>query len=303
MIDIPFLPSGAYVVAVSGGVDSMVLLHLLTQQRQERGDKSLRLIAAHLDHGMRDDSHQDSALVNEFAARHHIPIVIDRVKLGAHASEDKARRVRYEFLHSVKQASGARAIITAHHGDDELETAIINMLRGTGRKGLSSLRSGSHNDVLRPLLSYTKASLYDYASLHNVPWREDDTNRDTRYTRNHIRHAVLGNASEQDKRQLKWHIDRAHDINEQIDGYLTNVLHLQPSKNKLRLHTIRTYPHEIRRELMAAWLRHNDVRDFSRHTIERLVQVCCTADQQTRHEAVKGHHIQILPEVALLEKI
>lgn len=302
MIAIPLLPSGAYVVAVSGGVDSMVLLHLLTQQRQEQDDKSLRLIAAHFDHGMRNDSHQDSVLVREFAARHRIPVVIDRVKLGADASEDKARRARYKFLYSVMQASSARVIITAHHADDELETAVINMFRGTGRRGLSSLRSDSHADVLRPLLSYTKADIYHYARRHNVPWREDDTNHDTRYIRNHIRHVVLGSASERDKRQLRRHIDHAHAINQQIDGFLAKMLHLQPGKNKLRLHVIRAYPHEIRRELMAAWLRKNNVRDFSRSTIERLVHACCTAVQQTKHEVVKGYYIKILPEVALLEK-
>ena len=304
MINISHLPTGTYVVAVSGGVDSMVLLHMLAEQVQQRkkGDKPYRLIAAHLDHGIRSDSYQEVAVVKGFAARYHVPVVTHRVELGQHASEDKSRQARYKFLRSTKQASNARAIITAHHRDDELETAVLNLYRGTGRKGLSSLRSNSQDDILRPLLPFTKRDIRRYAERHNVPWREDSTNQDARYMRNYIRHNIIRDLSTEANELLHQHIDVAHKINQHIDAYLINVLHLQSSQQHLRLSTIRQYPHVVRRELMAAWLRHNELRDFSRKTIERLVQACCTAQPQTEHEAMGRYYIKILPEVAMLQK-
>ena len=304
MIDISQLPDGAYIVAVSGGVDSMALFHMLAEQaqQQKKGDRAHRLIAAHLDHGIRGDSHQDAAMVKDVAARYHIPVVMHRIELGQHASEERSRQARYEFLRSVKQASNARAIITAHHCDDELETAILHLFRGTGRKGLSSLRSDSQADIIRPLLSFYKKDIRDYAKQHNVPWREDSTNHDVRYVRNHIRRNILGNAPTEAKERLYQHIDRAYDINQHIDAHLINILHTQAGPRFLRLQTMRQYPHVVRRELMAAWLRHNELRDFSRQTIERLVQACCTAKPQTEHAVISRYHMKLLPDVAILQK-
>lgn len=304
VIDISDFHTGAYVVAVSGGVDSMVLLHMLAEQAQQqsRGDRLHRFIVAHLDHGIRGDSHQDAAVVKELANRYHIPVVFHKVELGQHASEDQARRARYQFLRAVKQASNALAIMTAHHRDDELETALLHLRRGTGRKGLTSLRSGGQNDIIRPLLPFSKQDILGYAKKHNVPWREDNTNQDARYMRNHIRHNILKGSSEQVREQIHQHIGVVHEVNQQIDALLINALHVQLSPRHLQLSMVRKYPHPVRCELMAAWLRHNELRDFSRQTIERLVRACCTARSQTEHEVMKQYYIKILPEVVILQK-
>lgn len=282
----------------------MALLHMLAEQvqPQKKSDRPHRLIVAHLDHGIRADSHQDAAIVKDVAARYHIPVVMHRIELGQHASEDRARQARYEFLRSVKEASNARAIITAHHRNDELETAILHLYRGTGRKGLSSLRSDSQVDIVRPLLPYSKKDIRDYVKQHSVAWREDSTNQDIRYMRNHIRHNILAQAPKETRGQFYQHIDTAYKINQSIDAYLINVLHVQPSSQQLQLRTVRQYPHVVRRELMAAWLRHNELRDFSRQTIERLVQACCTAKPQTEHAVISRYHMKLLPEVAILQK-
>lgn len=282
----------------------MALLHMLAEQaqQQKKGDRSYRLIVAHLDHGIRGDSYQDAAMVKGVAVRYRIPVVMHRVDLGQHASEDRARQARYDFLRSVKQASNARAIITAHHRDDELETAILHLRRGTGRRGLCSLRSDSQADVIRPLLPFSKKDIRDYAKRYNVPWREDSTNQDVRYMRNHIRCNMLRNAPTDAEEQFHQHIDKAHDINQHIDAHLINVLHVQPSAQQLQLKTVRRHPHVVRRELMATWLRQNELRDFSRQTIERLVQACCTAEPQTEHEVMNGYYVKLLPEVAILQK-
>src|SRR5882724_1815869 len=129
---------GRYVVATSGGVDSMALLHLLYQMSRD-SDAGWWLTVAHFDHGIRSDSAEDRQLVQAIARQYGLPFVYDEGRLGPGASEATARQARYSFLHQVLGASGARAIMTAHHQDDVLETAIFNLIRGTGRKGLTSL--------------------------------------------------------------------------------------------------------------------------------------------------------------------
>jgi tRNA(Ile)-lysidine synthase TilS/MesJ len=108
-----------------------------------------KFIVAHYDHGVRSDSQLDRQLVQGVARQHGLTFVYDEGKLGPGTSEAVARKARYAFLRKVQQTTGARAIITAHHEDDLLETALLNLLRGTGRRGVTSLRS--RHDIHRPL--------------------------------------------------------------------------------------------------------------------------------------------------------
>lgn len=178
------LQPGKYVVAVSGGVDSMVLLDMLSRQPQ------LELVVAHFNHGIRGAAaDRDEALVAERARHYNLPYTSDRAMLGTTASEADARVSRYEFLLRAKRESQARAIVLAHHQDDIIETMLINLIRGTGWRGLCSLRT--HEIIVRPLLQYDKAAIRSYAHEHHIKWREDQTNRDEHYLRNHIRHTLL----------------------------------------------------------------------------------------------------------------
>jgi tRNA(Ile)-lysidine synthase len=151
------LEPGVYVVAVSGGVDSVVLLNMLSMQ------SDLKLVVAHYDHGTRKDSENDRHFVDNLAKTYHLPFVFDMGTLGYDASEAIARTYRYQFLEKVRTATGARAILTAHHQDDLLETMFINVLRGTGRKGISPMQTNTY--VTRPLLGMTKQMLLDYETL------------------------------------------------------------------------------------------------------------------------------------------
>lgn len=179
-MDTESLPSGTYVVAVSGGVDSVVLLDVLAR----RGDD--RLLVAHFDHGMRDDSADDAAFVQRLAAAYGLEYVGERGALGAKASEATARQARYKFLHQARERSGADGIATAHHADDVVETILINLARGSGWRGLSSLRPQS-GGLFRPLLGRSKRELIEYARAHDLQWREDSSNQDERYLRNRFR--------------------------------------------------------------------------------------------------------------------
>jgi tRNA(Ile)-lysidine synthetase-like protein len=174
--------AGTYVVAVSGGVDSMSLLYALCQ----RAD--LKLIVAHANHGIRDDGAEDAALVAQFCMSHNIIYEYKELHLGPHASEERARGARYDFLQKCRIKYRATSIITAHHQDDLIETALINMLRGTGWRGLAPFTNGQN--IARPLLGMPKKVVAQYASVCGVPWRPDSTNANQHYLRNYVRQTI-----------------------------------------------------------------------------------------------------------------
>jgi len=168
-----------YIVAVSGGVDSVVLLHMLKQSKY-------KLIVAHVDHGMRIDSTDDARFVEGLAKLNHLPFVSTQLSLGKKASEEQARKERYEFL--FDQAAQHKAtVVTAHHADDMVETVALNLERGTGWRGLAVL---DRANVYRPLLTLPKDKLYDYALKHRLEWVEDGTNRTNAYLRNRLRSRI-----------------------------------------------------------------------------------------------------------------
>jgi len=180
-----------YVVAVSGGVDSMVLLDMMI--RAGSGE----LIVAHFDHGIRPDSRRDATFVKDIAEHHGLVFEMRREELGAKASEALARDRRYAFLRQVAKKHDAQ-LVTAHHLDDLVETVAINMTRGTGWRGLAALDS----DVLRPLIDMEKAALIEYALKREIEWREDSTNATGAYLRNRLRHKTPSLSVEQ-KRELR----------------------------------------------------------------------------------------------------
>ena len=261
-MDIDIKP-GTYVIATSGGVDSMALLDMVRQKPE------LKLIVAHFDHGIRSDSHEDRRLIQDVSRRHGLPFVYDEGKLGPEASEDTARKARYDFLDSVRKASGARAIITAHHRDDLLETAVHNMLRGTGRRGLVSLRS--RGNLHRPLLHVPKTDLIAYAKDQGLVWREDSTNEDLRYRRNYIRHKILPNLTHEKKEELLSHIRTIHRLHDELEEQLINHLHLHPGIDELDRHWFIMLPHSVAREVLTVWLRRHGVKDLTSRTLERLI--------------------------------
>lgn len=258
---------GTYVVAVSGGVDSMALLDMLVKQSRQASGRS-RLVVAHFDHGIRTDSAQDRKLVQDVSKYYGLPFVYHEGHLGPGASEARARKARYDFLHRVRQAGNARAIITAHHQDDLLETAILQLLRGGGRRGWSALKS--HPTLARPLLGVPKQSLQKYARDNQLVWHEDSTNEDTRYLRNFVRHRLLTKLTPAQKQQLLTHIQNMRGFNQQIDDILHTQLHLQPARGTLDRHWFISLPHRVATEVMAAWLRARGVKQLDKKMIERL---------------------------------
>ena len=288
------LPAGKYVVAVSGGVDSVVLLHVL------RRVPGVQLTVAHFDHGIREDSAEDRRLVQALAKEYRLPFAYQRTELGAEVSEAKAREARYKFLHHVRQASGAGAIVTAHHQDDVLETIILNLLRGTGRRGLSSLKST--DIVKRPLLHMPKKELLRYAEGQRLTWREDSTNIDESYLRNYVRHRILPRFADADREALLAISRRTADLNEQIMQQTANYLHLQPGARTLERHGFIMLPHAVAREIMAEWLLQNAGTELSKKLLERLVVAAKTGRSGSKVDVDAGHWLNISPTWLALER-
>lgn len=285
--------AGTYVVAVSGGVDSMVLLDLLRER------PGLKLIVAHYDHGIRPDSHKDRELVQDISKKHGLTFVQEQGKLGAGASEAKARTARYAFLNKTKKASGSKAIITAHHQDDVLETAIMNLLRGSGRKGLTSLKST--DSIRRPLLEFSKDQLREYAEEHALSWHEDETNQDINHLRNYIRHKVLPKFSEGQRAQLVILLENLRDTNKELDEHILGLLHVQPALNELDRRWFIALPHDVAKEILHAWLTRHDVRDVNRKMIDRLVIAMKTGKTGQYLDVDHKHKIHIKKNVLALE--
>lgn len=284
---------GQYVLAVSGGVDSVVLLDVLVQK------PDIDILVAHYDHGIRDDSAEDRRLVQVLAKQYGLPFIYDEGSLGKNASEAIARDARYSFLQRVKDTSKSRAIITAHHQDDVIETAVLNLLRGTGRKGLSSLRST--DSIVRPLLHMPKKELVNYAKAHKLQWREDSTNLDQAYKRNYVRHKLKTKLTSKQREQFVTYITDMHDLNHQIDIELTNYLHMQPGVAEIERYYFVQLPHAIAVEVMAEWLRRVGLRDFDARLLHRLVVAAKTFRPGTVIDVSQGLTLSVTGRNLALE--
>ena len=180
--------------AVSGGADSVALLRMLCEFR-DRGE--IRLSAAHMEHGIRGgDSKKDCEFVKNLCASLSVPLYVRSVNVPREAKAAKegletcARRLRAEFLRETKAEIGADAIALAHHLNDQAETVLMHLLRGSGITGAKGMR-GEDGEIVRPLMEFTHAELAEYLRNIGQDWREDETNAENDTPRNFLRNAVF----------------------------------------------------------------------------------------------------------------
>ena len=193
------------VVGVSGGPDSVALVHVLDRLARE-GHLAIAPVAAHLHHGLRGaDADRDARLVADLAARLHLPYCAERADIRAEAEaagvgvEEAGRWARRRFFRRVARDAGARKVALGHHGADRVETVLFHVLRGTGIDGLATLGPrgplvpDEGIEIVRPLMhpSIGRNLVLAYLEHTGLDWREDKTNADTDYTRNRLRHEVL----------------------------------------------------------------------------------------------------------------
>lgn len=185
------------VVGVSGGADSLALLLILASIRSHY---TLELAIAHLDHGLRESSTQEALFIARMAKQQKIPFYIcceNLLLYGKHSIEERARNARYAFLFKCAQKFKAHSVAVAHHANDQAETILFNIMRGSGITGLGgmpykrAITAGTSIQLIRPLLSLQKSQIVDYLATQSQSWVEDESNADTRFTRNKIRKDLI----------------------------------------------------------------------------------------------------------------
>lgn len=181
--------------AVSGGPDSVALLYLLLAARDSLG---IRLEVAHLDHGLRgEDGKADARFVSRIAEEEGLTLHGRRVDIAAvrdregGSLEAVARRERYRFLDEARAVAGARWIVTGHNANDQVETFLMNLLRGSGPRGLGGMLPTGPGPRCRPLLETWRTEILDYLEASELSYRDDPSNRDLTWTRNRIRHRLV----------------------------------------------------------------------------------------------------------------
>lgn len=183
-------PQDHILLAISGGVDSMTMLHLFLES-------GFKVAMAHCNFGLRDaESDGDEELVSRTAMNLGVPLYVKRFDTKAYAETHKvsiqmaARDLRYNWFRKLMKEHGLNKIATAHHANDVAETFLINLTRGTGIKGLTGIPV-NNNQLIRPLLFATRKEIENYASCEKIGFREDSSNNESKYLRNSIRQSIL----------------------------------------------------------------------------------------------------------------
>ena len=183
-----FAAGGTAVVAVSGGPDSVALLDLVHSLAPELG---LALVVAHADHGIQADSSSVGQAVAALARRYGLPFELGELHLGPDATETAARRARYAWLADVQRRRAARYLVTAHHRDDQVETILLRLLRGSAPAGLAGMPARARGGLVRPLLAFTHLDLVEHVTARGLPVHDDPANRDPRHLRSWVRTVLL----------------------------------------------------------------------------------------------------------------
>ena len=185
-----FLNNKKLLIAVSGGLDSMVLLHLFQ-------NLDFEIAVAHCNFQLRGlESFEDQKFVIDYAVANEIPSFITQFDTQSFAKDYKlsiqvaARNLRYNWFYELLENQNYDFVLTAHHADDNLETFLINLSRGTGLSGLVGIPS-QNDKIIRPLLTFSRQEIKDYANNNKIVWREDSSNASDKYLRNKIRHNLI----------------------------------------------------------------------------------------------------------------
>ena len=248
----------------------MVLMHMMHKDNPEG------LIVAHFDHGIRQNSADDYNFVEREAKKLGLKFIGTHAKLGVNCSEEKARMARYEFLRTCARNNNAK-IYTAHHSDDIVESIIINILRGTGWRGLSPMRS---SDIGRPLSNLSKADIYRYAAKNQIVFRQDQTNNDEKYLRNRIREWLISLGTEKStdlKLKLFEKYITQRNLAIEIDEILAEIKQKPNYSRKFFKNLDRRTATEILRHI----LRFYDI-SLTRPQLSRVLDAICTFPTNSR---------------------
>ena len=256
--------------ALSGGVDSVVLLHLLLQC-------GVRVEAAHVEHGIRgESSRRDCRFVQELCGKWGVPLHVIHLDVPAQAAkegrgiEETARAMRYDFLWKTREARRLETLATAHHLNDQAETVLMHLIRGASPVGLSGMRERD-GALIRPLLPFSRAQIEQYAQENHLPHVEDETNADIAYTRNYIRHELIPCMEKLNPRAVEA-IGRAAELaRRQSDFVRQEALRVLCSRmHGAALADVSDLHQGLRSEVIAQYLRAQGTPEFSAADIVRI---------------------------------
>lgn len=281
----------AFEVGLSGGLDSMALLSLLVRARQHR--PQLRISAVHVHHGLSDFAEEWVRHCQAACAEWAVPLRVVRVSVDRAAPEGleaNARKLRY----AAYTQSCAEVMVLAHHQDDQSETVLLQLLRGGGVKALSGMpvcRPLANRLLWRPLLSYSRQQLEQYAAAHQLRWVEDDSNADTRYRRNMLRHRIMPLLAEQlpDYRQhiarTSWHMSQASAL---IDEVAAADLAQGRKGDGLDVASLLALSEVRRGFVLLAWLRERGVMTLAAERVQEFLRQLQYADAASHPCLVVG---------------
>lgn len=263
-------------IGVSGGRDSAVLLHALAQAGIDQ------LVICHLDHALRPDSETDAWFVAELAGEYALPFEADRVDVKALATERglsleaAAREARYEFFARVARTHWIPRVLLGHHADDQVETLLLNLFRGSGRGGLAGMQPvsvreahGARLEVHRPLLGVWRDEITSYAKAHRLRFHEDESNADRRFMRNRVRHDLLPVLEQTFGRDVKRTLWRTAEVLATEEEFLAGKTPAT-SPGQLDAKVVKELPAALQRRVVFAWLQRCGVADIGFDDVEAV---------------------------------
>jgi tRNA(Ile)-lysidine synthase len=266
-----------YLVGVSGGRDSVAMLHWLISLGYKR------LIVCHLNHRLRGrSSDADAGFVEKLAAKYQIDFELGSAGVRALAEkkrmslETAAREARYSFFSRTAMRRRCHKIFLAHHADDLVETFLLNLIRGAGLTGLGGMRDVSNRQIqgvdltiIRPLLSVWRSDIDKYVREHHLKFREDATNKNLAPIRNRIRNRVIPDLEKTLGRNIRRNIWRTAIIAAEEEKWLENEVP-NPTNVELSVSKLRGLPVALQRRATLKWLRSQNISDIGFDTIERV---------------------------------
>ena len=227
------------IVATSGGPDSMCLLHLLCELKDKL---SLKLIVAHVNHKLRSESEEEAAFVREVCLENNLIYeYMEILEYNDDNLENDARIKRYEFFDKLVGIYHAKYLMTAHHGDDLMETILMRLTRGSSLKGYSGFRKELKEEnytIVRPLITETKKDIEEYMDDHHYKYYIDQSNFSEKYTRNRYRMHVLPFLKNEDPKVhhkfLKFS-EELMEANTFIEGYVQELITKISDKNGIKI--------------------------------------------------------------------
>lgn len=266
-----FERGSSVLVACSGGPDSVAMLDALHRLVPDLGH---RLVVASVDHGLRPEAREEVALVARLAEERGLAFAAITLGLEAGCSMGDARRARYAALHRMAAHAGARIVAIGHTLEDQAETVLARLVRGSGLRGLRAIQPIRQDGVVRPLLDASREQVRAHLESHAIPFVSDPTNRDARYLRVRLRHEVLPKLVSEDP-AVATHLaalaDEACELAEYVDGIVTPWVSTQLEAEHLLASELERVPRPFRAQAIAALIARHSGREPGRRVVEAVL--------------------------------